>query len=101
MCEIPLWLLNANVAVLLHFALMALELVFNVQVEPIILLETSNLSPDWSSFAQLANVCHVIFAVQKVNCLPKPVTQHNSKLVASFEQPQEEISNEFTTSLLA
>ena len=57
----PLWHLIANVAVLLQFALIALELVFTVQVEPLILLETSNLSPDWSSFAQLANACHVIF----------------------------------------
>jgi hypothetical protein len=60
-CELPLWHLNANAAVLLHFALMVKALQSTVQVEPIILLEASNLSPFWSSFAQLADVCHVFF----------------------------------------
>jgi len=60
-CEMPLWHLNANVATLSHFALMAQALEFTVQVEPNILLETSSLSPVWSSFGQLANVCHMIF----------------------------------------
>jgi hypothetical protein len=43
-CELPLWYLNAKAEVLLHFALIAQALQFNVQVEPIILLEASNLS---------------------------------------------------------
>ena len=65
-CKLPLWYLNANAAVLLHFALMAQALQFTVKVEPIILLEDSNLSPVWSSFDQLVDVCHVFF------CCPEP-----------------------------
>jgi len=60
-CELPLWYLNANATILMKFALMAQAVQFTSHIEPIILLEASNLSPVWSSFAQLVNVCHVFF----------------------------------------
>lgn len=99
-CELPLSHMNANAAILLHFAMMAQTLASVVQAEEIILLEATSLSPVSSSFTQLSHVfCVFLYWLESDPYLETVL--RNCKLLPRFEQPHQEISAKFKTIFFA